>query len=63
MFLPHLDYGIIVWSYCGHSIFKNKLLKLQKSAMQIILEAPFRTHIKDKLKPLVLWMFVTVFHM
>ena len=49
MFLPHLDYGIIVWSNCGHSNL-SKLQKLQNTAMRIILGAPFRTHIKDMLK-------------
>ena len=51
MFLPHLDYGIIVWSNCGHSNL-SKLQKLQNTAMRIILGAPFRTHIKDMLKTL-----------
>ena len=52
MFLPHLDYGIIVWSNCGHSNL-SKLQKLQNTAMRIILGAPFCTHIKDMLKTLV----------
>ena len=40
MFLPHLDYGIIVWSNCGDSNL-SKLQKLQNTAMRIILGAPF----------------------
>ena len=51
MFLPHLDYGMLVWSNCGESNL-NKLQKLQNTAMRIILGAPFRTHIKDMLKSL-----------
>ena len=51
MFLPHLDYGIIIWSNCGESNL-NKIQKLQNTAMRIILGAPFRTHINDMLKAL-----------
>ncbi len=51
MFLPHLDYGIIVWSNCGDSQL-NKIQKLQNTAMRIILSAPFRTHINDMLRTL-----------
>lgn len=51
MFLPHLDYGIIVWSNCGATNL-SKLQKLQNTAMRIILGAPFRTHIKDMLSSL-----------
>ena len=51
MFLPHLDYGLIIWSNCGEDNL-NKLQKLQNTAMRIILSAPFRTHINDMLKTL-----------
>ncbi len=51
MFLPHLDYGLIIWSNCG-TTHLNKIQKLQNTAMRIILSAPFRTHIKDMLRTL-----------
>ena len=48
MFLPHLDYGIIVWSNCGNTnLSRIQKLQIQNSAMRIILSAPFRTHIND----------------
>ncbi len=43
MFLPHFDYGLIIWSDCG-TTHLNKIQKLQNTAMCIILSAPFRTH-------------------
>ena len=51
MFLPHLDYGIILWSNCGNTNL-SRIQKLQNTAMRIILSAPFRTHINDMLKTL-----------
>ena len=51
MFLPHLDYGIIIWSNCGE-LNLNKLQKLQNTAMRVILGAPYRTHINDMLRTL-----------
>ena len=51
MFLPHLDYGIILWSNCGNTNL-SRIQKLQNTAMRIILSAPFRTHINDMLKAL-----------
>ncbi len=51
MFLPHLDYGLIIRSNCG-TTHLNKIQKLQNTAMRIILSAPFRTHIKDMLRTL-----------
>ena len=44
MFLPHLDYGIILWRNCGNTNL-SRIQKLQNTAMRIILSAPFRTHI------------------
>ena len=49
MFLPHLDYGILLWSNCGNTNL-SRIQKLQNNAMRIILSAPFRTHINDMLK-------------
>ena len=43
MFLPHLDYGIILWSNCGYTNL-SRIQKLQNTAIRIILSAPFRTH-------------------
>ena len=43
MFLPHLDYGIIIWSNCGE-LNLNKIQKLQNTALRVVLGAPFRTH-------------------
>ena len=51
MFLPHLDYGIILWSNCGNTNL-SRIQKLQNTAMRIIISAPFRTHINDMLKTL-----------
>ena len=50
MFLPHLDYDIILWSNCGNTNL-SRIQKLQNTAMRIILSAAFRTHINDNKNP------------
>ena len=55
--LPHIDYCSTVW---GNSICKKDLSRLQRiqnSAMRIILECHYRTHICDMLKTLK-WLSV-----
>ena len=49
MFLPHLDYGIILWRNCGNTNL-SRIQKVQNIATRIILSALFRTHINDMFK-------------
>ena len=50
--LPIFDYGCMIWGQCSTYKFINRVLKLQKRAARIILQADFMTPSKEMFREL-----------